>query len=169
MNEFLIFVFISLIVFVGIVYCFVNRIKNIKKIDDFDVEYIEYSIGGGFGTEAQCATKTIKIKNDGIVAFVNSYNKDLIKEFKIDQEIVNDLFNYINENNSVLTTGVKTDEQAMDAGSQYIILKTKDEKEYKIGGYCVIDERFDEIATKIIETAGKEEFVKYCEEVRKSD
>ena len=169
MNKSLIFVFISIIVLGAIVYYLVNCTNNIEKNNNLDIEYIEYSSGGGFGTIAECATKTIKIKNDGIVTFVNSYNKDLVKEFKINQEIVNSLFDYIDKNSGVLTTGVKTDEQAMDAGSQYIVVKTKDGKEYKIGGYCVIDKKFEEITARIIETVSKEKFVKYCEEVRKSD
>lgn len=173
MNKFFIFLTISMIVFGGTAFYFVNGtqsgIKNIQEIDNLDIEYIEYSVGGGFGTMADCATKTVAIKDDGTVEFTNSYNKKLVKELKINEDILNQLVNYINENRTIFSTGVKTDEQAMDASSQYIVVKTKEGKEYKIGGYCVIDEKFNEIATKIIEVAGEEEFAEYCHEVRNSD
>ena len=173
MNKILIFLTISMMILGGTAFYFVNDtqsgIKNTPEIDNLDIEYIAYSVGGGFGTMADCATKTITIKADGTVKFTNSYKKKLIKELNINEEVINQLVNYLNENRTIFSTGVKTENQAMDASSQYIVVKTKDGKEYKIGGYCVIDDRFHEMATKIIEAVGKEEFSNYRNEVRNSD
>ena len=58
-----------------------------------------------------------------------------------------------------------TDEDALDAGSEEIAIRTNDEKNYKIGGYCVIDEQFNKIANKIIEVVGKNEFQEYCKNI----
>lgn len=173
MNKILIILTISMIVLGGTAIYFINNtqsvIKNTQEIDNLDIEHIEYSVGGGFGTIADCATKTVTIKDDGTVKFTNSYNEKLVKELNVNEEVINQLVNYLNDNRTIFSTGVKTDEQAMDAGSQHIVVKTKEGKEYKIGGYCVIDDRFHEMATKIIETSGKDEFTEYCNEVRKSN
>jgi len=164
-NKILTIVLISLIVIIAI---FIY-IKMNKNIDELDIKDIKYSTGGGFGTEADCATKTIEIQEDGYVKFTNTYNKDLTQEFKISEELVCELKNYINENRKVFLKEKITDEEAMDAGTQYLFVSTKDGKEYKIGGYCVIDDQFKLISKKIIETVGKENYIEYCNDIRKSE
>lgn len=142
-----------------------NEVKKDQKIDNLEINYIEYSNGGGFGTEAECATKSIIIKDDGYVKLTNEYNKNIVEEFKIDEVVVRELVDYINENFEVFSKEDITDDDASDASSQYIIIKTKDGKNYKIGGYCVIDEQFNGIAKKIIDSIGKEEYKTYCNKV----
>ena len=164
-NKILIVILISLIVMVAI---FIY-IKLNNNMDELDIEYIKYSTGGGFGTQADCATKTIVIQKDGYVKFTNTYNKDLIQEFKIDEELVCELENYINENRKVFLKRKITDNGAMDASTQYLFITTKDGKEYKIGGYCVIDNQFKLIVNKLIETVGKEKYREYYNDIKKSE
>ncbi len=143
-----------------------NKIVNQEIIDNFEINSIEYSSGGGFGTQAETATITVIINDDGSVKFTNNYKESLINEFKIDEAIVKDLENYINENSNIFFKENITDEEASDASSEYIKVKTKDGKSYAAGGYCVIDGQFDEIVNKIIESAGEEEYTEYLKEVR---
>lgn len=143
-----------------------NKIVNENIIDNLEISSIEYSYEGGFGSEADTATITIIINDDGNVQFTNNYKKTLIKKFKIDETIVKDLENYINKNCEIFSKKDITNEDALDAGSEYIRVKTKEGKSYEIGGYCVSDNQFNEIANKIIETAGKEEYTKYRKEIR---
>lgn len=167
-NKKLLVVLIS-IIFIVTIASLIIFIKMNKNIDELDIEYIKYSIGGGFGTEAHCATKTIIIKEDGNVKFTNAYNEDLIEEFKINEELVSELENYINENRKVFLKENITDEGAMDASSQYLTISTNDGKEYKIGGYCVIDDQFNLIAKKLIETVGKEKYIEYCNDIKRTE
>lgn len=167
-NKILIVVLISLIVIAVIATLIIYIIMN-KNIGELDIKYIKYSTGGGFGTRADCATKTIVIQKDGYVKFTNTYNKDLIQEFKIDEELVYELENYINENRKVFLKRRITDDGAMDASTQYLFITTKDGKEYKIGGYCVIDNQFKLIVNKLVETVGKEKYRKYYNDIKKSE
>ena len=143
-----------------------NKIINQEIIDNLEISSIEYSSGGGFGTQAETATITVIINDDGSVEFTNSYKESLTNEFKIEEANVKDLENYINENRDIFFKENITDEEALDASSEYIKVKTKDGKSYDVGGYCVIDDQFDEIVDKIIESAGEEEYTEYLKEVR---
>ena len=165
MKKIFIILVISIIVVIAIsiIYLKVN-----KKISVLDIEYIEYSIGGGFGTIADCATKTISINSKGYVKFENTYNKNLIEEFEVDNEDITELIEYIKQNSNVLLKKDISNENAMDASTEYLTVKIKNGKEYKVGGYCVIDNQFDNIANKIIETVGKDKYQKYNNDVRNS-
>lgn len=166
-NKMLAIILISLIL-IGIMCILIlpGKFENGEIIDKLEIKYIKYSIGGGFGTEADCATKEVIIKEDGYVKFTNSYNKSITREFQIDKDLILELEKYINENRKVFSKEDITDEGAMDASTQYLIIKTKDGKEYKIGGYCVIDNQFKQIAEKIIVTVGKENYRKYCDDIK---
>lgn len=166
-NKILVITLISLIL-IGIILILMlyGKSENNNFIDYLDISYIKYSIGGGFGTEVDCATKEVIIKDNGYVKFTNSYNKSVTREFQIDKDLIVELEKYINENRKVFSKKDITDDEAMDASTQYLIIKTKDGKEYKIGGYCVIDNQFKQIAEKIIGTVGKENYRKYCDDIK---
>ena len=168
-NKILIIILASFIL-IGIIciLIFHGKFANDEIINKLDISYIKYSIGGGFGTEVECATKEVTIKDDGYVKFANTYNKSIIKEFQIDKNLIEELEKYINENRNVLSKKDITDEHAMDASTEYIIIKTKNGEEYRIGGYCVIDNQFKLIAKKIIETVGKDNYRKYCDDIKRN-
>ena len=133
-NKILVIVLIS-IIFIVTITTLIVCIKMNKNIDELDIECIKYSIGGGFGTEAHRATKTIIIKEDGNVKFTNTYDNNKVEELKISKETFYDLENYINENRKVFLKENITDKNAMDASTQYLTIITKEGKEYKNDGY----------------------------------
>ena len=147
-------VILVIVLFIGIIGFFIgSKMKkedsSDKKDRDTKVEIVEikYSYGGGFGTEAYTAMKTITFTPDNNIKFSNSFD-DSVEEYQGDDEDFEDLANFIAKRIDLFDQEVKS-EDALDGGSEYIEIKLKNGKTKKFGGYMVRNQKFIEIKQRV--------------------
>ena len=139
-------------------------VRNLTIRNDSGINYIEYSYGGGYGTIADTATKTIKISGNGKVVFSNSYNNS-VQKFRISQETYNDLCQYIEENSSIFIIKPHENNNVLDAGSADITIRYDDGAEYTVGGYAISNQKFSDMEEHIIDAVGRERFYEYVDSI----
>ena len=146
----------------------VNNITSVPESSDF--ELIQYSSGGGYGTQAKSATITVNIDSNGKVTLTNNYDSNVESSFQIDSEKYADLTRYINDHMSVFSVKERGHDDVLDAGSYYLTVKRTGGDEYKTGGYAAtLDDDFQQMRSKIIDTIGEEEYNSYVKTVHKLD
>ena len=134
-------------------------------------ELIQYSSGGGFGTQAMCATITVSIDGDGKVILTNNYDSNVEKSFQISSDEYAALVHYISDHMSVFSVKERDHDDVLDGNSYYLLVKKKaDNNEYKTGGYsAILDDDFQQISSRIISTIGEERYNSYAETVHSLD
>lgn len=146
----------------------VNNITSVPESNGF--ELIQYSSGGGYGTQAMSATITVNIDSNGKVTLTNNYDSNVESSFQIDSEKYADLTHYINDHMSVFSVKERDHDDVLDAGSYYLTAKKTGGDEYKTGGYAAtLDDDFQQMCSKIIDTIGEEEYNSYVKTVHKLD
>ena len=137
-----------------------------KELDDHKIVEIRYSVGGGFGTIEDVATRHMTFTIDGKLVYSNEYDSTT-KEVDFGRDKFKKLCDYINENFSVFENGVEEDRTVLDGGSSHLYIKLKDGKEYEVGGYMVSDKTYKKIVSKIIDSIDYEEFREYDRSIGK--
>lgn len=110
---------------------------------------IEYSYGGGFGTESTTAEKTFTFA-EGKLVVTNSYD-DSTLEMELSKEKYEELVEFIKERMSVFDEITKKDTDVMDGGSSHLKVTLDDNTTKEMGGYMVSNEKYVEIKEKIKE------------------
>ena len=155
---------ILLIIVLVIVGLFLYNKLNHINITNEDIVKIEYSYGGGYGTEIYTATKTITFTNDGKVLLTNSYDLSK-KELDIGVDKYNELVQYVNDRNAVFKEKIFESKNVMDGGSSHISITLKDGTTYKVGGYMVSNKKYKEIKEKINELIDRNELNEYINNI----
>ena len=159
---------ICIIVFIVLISLLVYKFISYKKYSNLDITRIVYSYGGGFGTKKETATKTITINSDGSVIFSNSYNS-LTDSFSIDLSKYVELTNYIKKRMSLFDGKVIKEDNATDGTTSHIIIETNGGEKYKVGGYMIIDKKYEETETKILDIVGHDRFKEYVNMIEKDN
>ena len=143
---------------------YVNMIE--KDNDDTDQVIVEvsYSYGGGYGTRISAASKRISINSEGTAKFTNSYNS-YEKTIDIDKDKYYKLVDYINLHKNIFD-GVNESKDIMDGFSSSLMIKTENGQTYKIGGYMVEDEAYQEIVWMIYDIVDREVFDEYVDNIK---
>ena len=140
---------IAIIGFIIFKFNIINKIlANFNSIDNLE---IEYTSGGGFGTQWDLAHIKIKIDANGAII---SYG-NLSKNVDIDQIEFSELVALINEKFYSLPSDL-TEKSMMDGGNYTIKVTNKNiGNSYSVGGYGADGNKvFQEIRTKIQKTIG---------------
>ena len=157
-----------IILFIVLISLLAYKFISYKKYSNLEITRIVYSYGGGFGTEKETATKTITINSDGSVIFSNSYNS-LTDSFSIDLSKYVELTNYIKKRMSLFDGKVIKEDNATDGTTSHIIIETNDGEKYEVGGYMIIDKKYEETETKILDIVGYDRFKEYVNMIEKDN
>ena len=151
-------IIVSVVIIVALMVIGICYFYN-KRFND-DIVFIEYSFGGGYGTQADCETIFIKFNDDNKVE-ISAIEGKISKVISINEEDVNELKNIIGENVSKLEEDLSNND-VMDGSSSYITINGAQ----KFGGYAVTDENYRKIASKIYEIVGQEEIENIKEKIK---
>lgn len=154
---------VSVILIATIVFRFISY----ENYSNLDIIKVTYSYGGGYGTEADTATKTITINSDGSVIFTNSYNS-LTKDVNISSSDYEKLTNFIKKKMSLFNSIIITEDDVYDGTSSHITIESKEGKTYEVGGYMVSNKKYKEIKNMIMDTVGVETFREYVNSITKN-
>lgn len=108
---------------------------------------IEYSYGGGFGTQADTADKIFTF-TEGKLVVTNSYD-DSTLEMELSKEKYEELVEFIKDRMSVFDEKTKKNTEVMDGGSSYLKVTLDDNTTKEMGGYMVSNKKYVEIKEKI--------------------
>ena len=131
------------------------------------INTIEYSTGGGYGTEINTATKTITIVN-GKITLSNSYDSTT-KVISISDGKYKELTTYISNNIDVFKNKPSEDNTVLDGGYSSLKVILEDGTTYKVDGYMISNHKYNQIVNKIFESFDKSIYNEYVNNIGKSD
>ena len=143
---------------------YINKIEKDNYDTDQVIVEVTYSYGGGYGTQIAAASKRISINFEGTAKFTNDYNS-YEKTVDIDKDKYYKLVDYINLHKNIFD-GVNESKDIMDGFSSSLMIKTENGQTYKIGGYMVEDEVYQEIVWMIYDIVDREVFDEYVDNIK---
>lgn len=154
-KKVIILLVVIMLALIVIGFCYFYN-KSFKE----DIVFIEYSFGGGYGTQADCETIFIKFNDDNKVE-ISAIGGKINKVISINEDDVNELKNIIKENVPKLKEDLSNN-HVMDGSSSHITINGT----HKFGGYAVNDENYHKITSKIYEIVGKKEIRNIREKIK---
>lgn len=164
-----IIIIVILVFLIGfVIWKFFLNDSNTEIKNNSDITVVKYSVGGGFGTIASTATKTMTFTKDGKLVFSNTYNSDT-KDINLGVEKYNELCNYINDRMSLFTEDANENNEILDGLDFSLEITLKDGNTYKVGGYMISNPKFNEIVDKIYELIDMTEWNEYRDNLEVSE
>ncbi len=143
--------------------------KDNKIIDDdnknYEIVEIIYSYGGGFGTMADTADRTITFTPNGKVKLSNSFNS-YTETLNIDKSKYAELKDFITKYISLFDEEPEENTGVLDGGHSSIKLKLENGQSKEIGGYMITNKNYDKIKDKIYEIVGTEKIRQYDSNIK---
>lgn len=130
---------------------------------------LSYSYGGGYGTYGQTMSVNIDVYTNGKIKLTDG-EKNIKKQIIVDINDINELKDLVNNSVFLNLDSDISNYDCLDSGFSKITVYLE-KNEFKTGGYCISNNIYIEVASKIKNTVGydllsdfREKIIKYYDE-----